>query len=116
MGRGIQIGISSKFFQYTLHLGSYLTQLLSLLLLILLIGLLHLVDRSTLPQSQKRINCPNCRRRTNVGEIAYVDNAYERLGPDSPLRELYEGESSEEEHAFPVKGSYGTKVPILWDH
>jgi hypothetical protein len=72
-----------------------------------------LVQRSTLPhgsRSQKRINCPSCRRRANVGDVAYVDNVSERLGPDPSVSQFHGGEDEDEELTLSVKGSYGTKV------
>jgi E3 ubiquitin-protein ligase SHPRH len=81
-----------------------------------------LVQRSTLPHgsgSQKRINCPSCRRRANVGDVAYVDNVSERPGPDPSVSQFHGGEDGDEELTLSVKGSYGTKLEavvrrILW--
>lgn len=77
-----------------------------------MIGMLKLVDRSTLPQGQKKINCPSCRRRTNVTEVAYVVNASDKEEVDPFNKELQGVEKDKEdvEFASSVKGSYGTKV------
>ena len=72
--------------------------------------MLHLVERSTLPQSQKKINCPTCRRRTNASEVAYVVNAHEKEALDPAIAQLQGGEKEDVEFASSVKGSYGTKV------
>lgn len=73
--------------------------------------MLKLAERSTLAQGQKKINCPTCRCRTNVSEVAYVSNgSEEELDPFN--KELQGGEKEKEdvESASSVKGSYGTKV------
>lgn len=73
-------------------------------------GMLSLVERSTLPQSQKKINCPSCRRRTNVSEVAYVVNTHEKEGLDPTIAHFQGGEKEDVDFASSVKGSYGTKV------
>ena len=73
-------------------------------------GMLGLVERSTLPQSQKKVNCPSCRRRTNANEVAYVVNAYEKEVHDPAIAKLQGGEKEDVDFASSVKGSYGTKV------
>lgn len=74
--------------------------------------MLNLVERSTLPQGQKKINCPTCRRRANVTEVAYVVNASEKEELDPLKKELQGGENEKGDVDFvsSVKGSYGTKV------
>lgn len=71
-----------------------------------------LVERSTMPQSIKKVNCPTCRRRTNVGEIAYVDNVYEKHELDTSLSQFNGGQKQDDENFVSLKGSYGTKVSI----
>lgn len=71
-----------------------------------------LVERSTMPQSIKKVNCPTCRRRTNVVEIAYVDNAYEKHELDTSLSQFNGRQKQDDENFVPLKGSYGTKVSI----
>jgi len=78
-----------------------------------------LVERSTMPQSIKKVNCPTCRRRTNVGEIAYVDNAYEKHELDTSLSQFNGQQKQDDENFVPLKGSYGTKLEavlrrLLW--
>ncbi|KAG0565163.1 hypothetical protein KC19_8G169500 [Ceratodon purpureus] len=75
--------------------------------------MLKLVERSTLPQSQKKINCPSCRRRTNASEVAYVVNAYEKEGLDPAIAQLQGGEKEDVDFASSVKGSYGTKLEAV---
>ena len=73
-------------------------------------GMVDLVERSTLPRSQKKINCPSCRRRTHASEVAYVVNSYEKEGLDPAIAQLQGGEKEDVDFASSVKGSYGTKV------
>ncbi|KAG0590383.1 hypothetical protein M758_1G090700 [Ceratodon purpureus] len=77
--------------------------------------MLKLVDRSALPQGQKKVNCPSCRRRTNVAEVAYVVNASEKEEVDPFNKELQGGEKDKEDVNFAssVKGSYGTKLEAV---
>lgn len=75
--------------------------------------MLSLVERSTLPQSQKKINCPSCRRRTNVSEVAYVVNTHEKEGLDPTIAHFQGGEKEDVDFASSVKGSYGTKLEAV---
>lgn len=96
---------------------------------------------ASIPQHQRRINCPTCRSRTHVSDVAYVDSgrsstyayvstatavpaagdALAALG--SPRRRSSEGTSSssstsssypwQREQQLIVSGSYGTKIEAL---
>lgn len=80
--------------------------------IVCLAGMLLLVERSALPQGQKKMNCPTCRRRANVTEVAYVVNASEKEELDPLREELQGGEKEKDDVDFvsSVKGSFGTKV------
>lgn len=56
----------------------------------------------------KWVRCPTCRQRTDVGNIAYVDDRQNESSNSSPLQTLQDNEKCEA--SIVVQGSYGTKV------
>ncbi|XP_015877624.2 uncharacterized protein LOC107414045 isoform X2 [Ziziphus jujuba] len=65
----------------------------------------------------KWVRCPTCRQRTDVGNIAYVDDRQNESSNSSPLQTLQDNEKCEA--SIVVQGSYGTKIEavtrrILW--
>ncbi|CAM6114787.1 unnamed protein product [Calypogeia fissa] len=81
-----------------------------------------MIERSPTPpngNSRKCIPCPTCRKRTYVGDIAFVDNGSERNEIATQMGQLHEGAGADEEASLQVKGSYGTKIEavvrrLLW--